>query len=653
MCGIAGILAYSNRHYRVEEETLKNMRIMMRHRGPDGEGSYITPNKRMGLAHVRLSIIDLETGHQPMLSSDKKLVISFNGEIYGYKETRKNLINKGHTFLSNSDTEVILNMYKDKGLDFIDDLHGEFAFGLWDSEEERLIIARDRFGVKPLYYTINNGILRFASEIKGIFGDREVKRQFNLQTIVEQMMRADSAARTTFSNINILPPGHMMIIQNEQIEIKKYWDIKFPEIGDYSDLGSMEYYADKLGTLLKNAVKKRMVSDVEVGCFLSGGLDSSIVAMLMQECSSKPIKTFSIGFKDKFYDESYYSKMVADSLGTDHHCLMLSHQDLALAFPQANYHCEHLVQQIDGAGKYLLSKYAKQFVKVVQVGEGADEITIGYPWFKTAKLLNYWNEGRASNLRNIVSGNETARKGLDLTISNQSNHDKVINRYGYYPLSIDNIVEMEKIAYPLFNRDVIGEVSKIDTSNIYFEDLDYEMIKKRYSIQQNRYEFIKKTFHTYLMQYLGGKNEMANSIEGRLPFLDNEFYDFAKDIHPSYHLFGLREKNLLRMAFKDKLPDKIINRVKHGYSAPILSNFLGENAPEYFKEFLSESNLKKTGLFDHKMVNKFISISQSLDYSDQRRTLYERAVVFVLSVQLMNDMFIENLPLDGKAPVYL
>lgn len=651
MCGFVGIVSF-NENYQIEQSTLQKMCKMIKHRGPDGEGYFVSEKRDVGLGHVRLSVIDLKNGFQPMFSEDKNFVVSFNGEIYDYKKIRKDLLNKGYKFLTESDTEVILNLYKDKGIQFIDFIRGEFTFALYDIKNENLIIVRDHFGTKPLYYTFQNKVLRFASEIKGIFGDIEVKREFNLRTIVEQLMRADSANRTTFSNINILSPGHMIIVNKNQLVIKKYWDVEFPMINHVNCIKPMEYYAENLGTLLRKSVEKRMVADVEVGCFLSGGIDSSIIASIMKEYSSSKIKTFSIGFEDKYYDESYYSKTVANYLQTDHHCIMLSFKDLAYAFPKALYHCEHLVQQVDGAGKYLLSEYASKYLKVVIVGEGADEITMGYPWFKTAKLLNYWNAERVETLNNIIYDRETARKGLDLTVSSQSSYKSLIKLYGYYPLSFDNIIEMQKFAYSLFNEDILQEVLSFDIRDIYLEDIDYNMLKSRDILQQNSYEFLKKTFHTYILQFLGGKSEMANSVEGRLPFLDYDFFNFAKDVPTKYHLFGLREKNLLRIAFRDKLPKNIINRTKHGYSAPILSNFLGKNSPDYFREFLSESKLKKTGLFDYKTVQNFINISQGLDYRSQKRTLYERAIIFVLSVQLIYDMFIENLPVDGHSVNY-
>lgn len=652
MCGIVGLVSLNSNSPLIEKEILKSMCSMIKHRGPDNDGYYINQKRSIGMGHVRLSIIDLNSGQQPMYSYDNNLIISFNGEIYDYIEIRNRLLYKGYRFNTQSDTEVILNLYKETGLGFLEKLNGEFAFSIYDIEKDRLVIARDRFGVKPLYYTTQDNILRYSSEIKGIFGDRRVKRKFNHRTIYEQMMRADSGERTTFENVNVLPPGHIMIVENGEVRTKQYWDIDFPKLDEEKPELSMEYYSQEVKRLLEKAVKTRMVSDVEVGCFLSGGLDSSIIAAIMQENSAKPIKTFSIGFKDKKYDESTYAEDVSKHIGSEQHTLYLSNEDLVNAFPQANYHCEHLVQQIDGAGKYLLSKYASSYLKVVQVGEGADEAMLGYPWFKTAKLLNHWNKTTSNLLMNQITKRETARKGLDLTLSDRSSHDEIIRKFGYYPLSIDSIFEMEKIASPLLSNNFRDSIKSYNAIDIYNEDLNVTMMHGRHPIRKNQYEFLKKTFHMYLMQYLGGKTEMANSIEGRLPFVDTDFFNFAKDIPIQYQLFGLREKNLLKMAFKDMLPPKIINRYKHGYSSSILSSFLGDNSPEYFKEFLSEENIKKTGIFNYEMVEKYIKRVKNLNYNDQNRTLYERLIVFILSVQLMDDMFLNNLPQNNKYPIY-
>lgn len=652
MCGIVGISNLNKNNNKIEKSTLINMSRMIRHRGPDEDGCYVNRQQTIGLGHVRLSIIDIQNGRQPMLSTCRGLVISFNGEIYDYKNLRTRLIEKGHIFQTHTDTEVILNLYKEYGNGFVNHLKGEFAFALYDLNKEKLIIVRDHFGMKPLYYTTQNQCLRFASEIKGIFGDKSVKRRLNHRTIFEQMMRADSSARTTFEDIHILPPGHMLIVENNDIKITKYWDLNFPKDGEHFSGFSQSYYAEALQDLLTKAVTTRMVSDVEVGCFLSGGLDSSILATIMQENSNKPIKTFSIGFDDPKYDESKYAKMVANHIGTDHHTLRLSHLDLAKAFPAANFHCEHLVQQIDGAGKYLLSKYAKDYVKVVQVGEGADEITLGYPWFQTAKLMNYWHEDRAEDLKNTITRNETARKGLDLTIAQALNSKDIIKEYGYYPMSINSIAEMEKFSIPLFTKDYLSSIKGVNARDVFKEDIDFSQLEGRNIINQNQYEFFKKTFHMYLMQYLGGKNEMANSIEGRLPFLDIDFFNFAKNIPVEHHLFGIREKHLLKVAFQQKLPSQIINRRKHGYSAPILASFLGKDAPSYFNYFLSEERLKQTGIFDFKAVHALLKRTTEMGYHEQMRTLYERSIIFVLSVQLMNDLFIENLPSNGETPIY-
>lgn len=644
MCGIAGILNISNQNFQVSSEDIHSMCSAIKHRGPDGEGVYIDPLFRIGLGHVRLSIVDHANGQQPMYSFNNKIVISFNGEIYGFKELRNKLESKGYIFKTNTDTEVILNLYQEHGLDFIKTLNGEFSFSLWDIPKQRLILARDRFGVKPLYYSVQNGILHFASEIKAIFAIKHIKRELNLRTIYEQLMRADSAKRTLFSNINILAPGNTLIVENGAISIKKYWDLEFPESRSVQSPKFMEYYSETMKMFLTESVRKRLEADVEIGCYLSGGLDSSIIALLMQELSGKKIKTFSIGFREKQYDESIYANEVANFLGTEHHNLMISNEDLSQAFPKSIFHCEHLVQQIDGAGKYLLSQYASQYVKAVMVGEGADEIALGYPWFKTAKLMNYWNKNRANILLSEVFKKETARKGLDLTISTQNNQSEIINKYGYYPLSIDNITEMQKLFYPLFNKEVSQIIQKFDPFDIYFEDLDKNLIQNRNPIDQNRYEFFKKTFHTYLMQYLGGKTEMANSIESRLPFLDYDLVNFAKEIPVNQQLLGLREKNLLKMSFKHKLPPQIISRTKHGYSSPILTPFLKKNAPEYFSYFLSEKQINETGLFNFHSVQNFIKIAKELKPNDQRKTLFERSIIFVLSVQLMNDIFVKNVP---------
>lgn len=650
MCGIAGIIAFENQNFRVSRENIKSMLELIAHRGPDGSGVYISRDNKIGLGHVRLGLVDLQGGYQPMFSYNQKVVIVYNGEMYDYEIYRGKLKNDGFKFVTNSDTEIIINLYLKYGDKFVDHLDGEFAFCLYDIYKNKIFLVRDFFGTKPLYYCIFNGTLTFCSEIKGIYGNTSIKRIMNFDVVTEQLFRIDNGRESIFDGINILPPGHMLIIENNTIREQIYWDIDYPQsnIEFGNDGSSLEESVYAVREKLEAAIKRRMVADVEIGCFLSGGLDSSVVAAIMQKYSDNKIKNFSISFEDPIYDESSFAHEVSNCIGSDFHKLIITSKDIVNYFPITNFHCEHTVQQPDGVGKYLLSKYASRFVKSVLVGEGADEVLFGYPWFKTLKLLDYHSEVAQGQLLNIVEQRETTSMGLDLTISDidVEVRRKLERKLGYYPASWDNVHEMKKLFINLLSKEYKNIALNTDFSRSYYKDLNPDKLKGRNLLQQNAYEFFKKTFHVYLMQYLGGKSEMANSLESRLPFLDKNLFCLCKDISTKQHLFGLKEKNLLKLAFKDILPKNIVDRTKHGYSSPILTPFF-ENNPDYFRYYLDKKTVMNMGYFNYKEVERILELCRNQNLKGQTKTLLERSIIFVLSVHILHDSFISNYP-DGS-----
>jgi asparagine synthase (glutamine-hydrolysing) len=646
MCGIVGIINLKNNDNAISRQSLECMLHNIRHRGPDDEGVYLSDDLQVGLGAVRLSFLDLENGHQPIVSKNKDAVIVYNGEVYDFQASKMDLERHGFQFQTRTDTEYVLNNYLHKGIDSFKDLNGEFVFAIYDSQRRTTIIARDHFGMRPLYFTIQQDRLFFASEIKGIFAIESIERSFNIRTIVEQLMRADSLARTAFNNINILRPGHFICVKNNQVSIQQYWDLQLPTITEDARVQKpLEYYELLVEETLSQSVKTRLEADVPLGCFLSGGLDSSIIAALMQKHSSQPIHTFSIQFKDKQYDESSYASIMSQHIGSKHHVVSLSAVDLARDFPKALFHCEHFVQQIDGTGKYLLAKEAARHVKGVLVGEGADELFLGYPWFKVIQVLDNQYNQNSTVMLDTISQQETARKGLDLTLHEHCNIDNYKKKYGFYPVSIGNILEMQKFAYDLFNPDIMSTIKKYDPCDIYLEDLNQNQLKSRGLLRQNQYEFIKKTLPYYIFQFLGGKMEMAHSLEGRLPFFDKRLVALATQIPKQFLLNGLSEKYILRKAFDSYLPKSISSRLKHGYSSPILSGFLDNKAPDYFYEMLDERTTKDVGIFCPTAVNKLLTMcKERKGFVDQTTTLYERAMIFVISVHLMHHMFIKNFP---------
>ena len=635
MCGIVGIVNL-NSPQPVLDSVLTSMLEKIIFRGPDEQKVFISDDKQVGLGVARLSFLDLEQGSQPMESLDKNGVIAYNGEVYDFKDQKHYLETLGYRFRTQTDTEYVLNSYLKDRVDSFKTFNGEFAFSIYNKINRSVVLARDRFGIKPLYYTIFSGKLIFASEMKAILAYPGIKIQLNFRTIVEQLMRADSLARTLFEGVHIVPPGHFIYIIDGKYSIQKYWDLVLPTLAEEDqNRTSFASYKQRLDSALTHAVKIRIASDQTIGCFLSGGLDSSIIASLMQNNSDQPVHTFSIQFQDQFYDESHYATIVANHIQSEHHILSLSDKDLVEAFPKALYHCEHLTQQIDGAGKYLLAQMASKYVKGILVGEGADELFLGYPWFKVIKYL----QNRAI-YRSIIA-QEATRKGLDLTIDEHNHIEKYTKQFGYYPISLGNITQMENFAYTLFSKDRYAD--QYDPINIYYEDLDANQMYGRSIIRQNQYEFIKKTLPYYIFQFLGGKVEMANSLESRLPFFDSAIVDLVTEIPDKYLLCGLNEKYILKEIYKKKLPKEVTCRVKQGYASPILQGFLGNKAPEYFKDLLSKKVIQTINIFCPTAVHDILKVcSNCMGSMDQLTTLYERAIIFILSVHLMHKIYVEK-----------
>jgi asparagine synthase (glutamine-hydrolysing) len=398
MCGIAGFYQLNNRQ-RNNRRTLEQMIYPVMHRGPDGFGFFI--RSTVGLAHARLSIIDLEGGWQPSNNEDSTSWIIFNGEIFNYPELRKGLINRGHKFTTHSDTEVILHLYEEKGVDCLTDLNGQIAFAIYDSNKQSLFLARDRMGIRPLFYTVYNGSFYFASEIKSLFSaDSAIPRQVNPRVLSEIFTFWSPAGEDTFfSGVKQLSPGHFMVVTATGIvEPCRYWITPF--CPDEPGMLSEQEYAEELRGLLIDSVRLRLGADVPVGAYLSGGLDSSAITSLVKNYTENSLKTFSVYFADKVYDETKEQKEMVAYLGTDHHQITCSYQDIAAVFPEVIWHTETPVLRTAPAPLFLLSKLVRdnQF-KVVLTGEGADEILGGYDIFEEAKVRAFINSQPDSRFR--------------------------------------------------------------------------------------------------------------------------------------------------------------------------------------------------------------------------------------------------------------
>ncbi len=571
MCGICGI--YGKESGR-DEVIIKKMIAVLGHRGPDGSGFYIDENVSLG--HARLSIIDLsEKGRQPMANEGKTVWISVNGEIYNFKELRDELEKKGHQFHSKSDSEVIVHAYEEYGLDFVKKFNGMFAFALYDKEKNRLILARDPIGEKPLYYYYNGKELIFASEIKAIL-EVGVKKELDETTLYNYLSYQYSLGkRTFFKNIEKVLAGNMIVLENGNLTVQKYWDIKENLIEESDD-----YFIKKLRELLENSIKLRMVADVPVGYFLSGGIDSSAVVALARQYSDEKFHTFSVGFET--FSELKYAKIVSQYLKTTHHELVITADMVASDIPKIAWHYDEPVGDVAIINNYYLSKEAAKHVKVVLAGEGGDELFGGYPNYK--KGLKYFDFFSSSRLQgNIAKAflNLIPQKGDLYSSGNKLNRivsffcQPTFERAHWYTM---RDMTREEISY-LTNVDYLND------ENSYTPSLEMKNpLNKMLAIDCKN--LLPEKF---LMK--ADKATMANSVEERLPLLDKELIEFAFSVPANLKIRNGKEKHILREAAKELLPEEIINRPKQGFGTPVDKWLLDPSLQKMISKTLLGGNL--------------------------------------------------------------
>lgn len=637
MCGIAGIFnIYDNKG--ISKDTLKKMVAIIKHRGPDGFGFY--SDKRIGLAHARLSIIDLEGGWQPIHNEDKTVWITFNGEIFNYLELREELIEKGHRFYTRSDTEVIVHLYEEYGENCLKYLNGQFAFAIWDKKKENLFIARDRVGIRPLFYTFVNGSIIFASEIKSLFVDQRVNREIDpyaLDQIFTFWMNIPP--RTAFKDVMELPAGHFMIINNGDCRISQYWD---PDFSADENARSEEEYAEELRSLLVSSTQLRLRADVSVGAYLSGGIDSSVITSLIKNYTSNHLRTFSVAFYDEVYDESDFQGQMIKHLNTDHSEIKCSYNDIGEIFPDVVWHTEMPILRTAPAPLYLLSKLVRDNgYKVVLTGEGADEILAGYDIFKETKVRKFLERNPDSAFRPLILKKlypylkNAPTKSLQYAKAFFNvDKNKFPERYYSHMPRWDMTSKTKLFFSDDIKAELNGYVNYEDLSHILSDNMDnFDYLS------QAQYLEIKTLLSNYLLSSQGDRMAMGNSIEGRFPFLDHRVIEFCCKLPPNVRMQTLTEKYILKKSMSDLLPDSITKRTKQPYMAPDIKSFFNEGTLDYVEEMFSENALKKSGLFD---VNKTRKIFEKCRKGRAIGFKDNMAFVGMLSTQLLYKNFVDQ-----------
>ncbi|MDP1948346.1 MAG: asparagine synthase (glutamine-hydrolyzing) [Nitrospirota bacterium] len=642
MCGIAGIVKRPS--VAVEKPLLQRMIGMVNHRGPDAVGFHLSGS--VGLAHARLSIIDVGGGHQPMHNEDKTVWITFNGEIFNYVELREDLIKKGHRFQTQSDTEVIVHLYEEKGEECVHDLNGQWAFAIWDSRRERLFLSRDRLGVRPLFYAQTPEGFVFGSEIKSLLVVPSVPRAIDRQALDELFtFWVTLPPRTIFEGVSELPPGHSIILEHGDLQVKPYWTLDYnPSKG----LMQEEEAREGLLELLLDAVRIRLRADVPVGAYLSGGLDSTVIAALVKKLGTTHLKTFSIAFEDKEFDESSFQNEASQFLGTDHQGVICSSQDIGRAFPEVIWHTEKPVLRTAPAPLFLLSKLVReQGYKVVLTGEGSDEILGGYDIFKEAKIRRFWAKYPDSKFRPVL-----LRRLYPYMKNIQSQSDAYLRAFFH--------VRKEDVESPFFSHlprwDMTSKLkvfySKATADSLKSCDAMQTiegLLPSRYGqwdhFSQSQYLEAAHLLPGYILSSQGDRMAMAHSIEGRFPFLDYRVVEFASRLSPQLKMKVLNEKYLLKAAIGDMIPRSIRNRHKQPYRAPDSQSFLAGGKAgklfEYVEELLAPRAIQEGGMFDAGAVGKLLEKARQGQIVSMKDNM---ALVGVLSTQVVIDRFITNFP---------
>ena len=641
MCGITGIVASGT---DIDANYLAGMIAMLNHRGPDDRGMHIEPGA--GLAHARLSILDLAGGCQPMANEDRSLWITFNGEIFNYVELSKDLVQKGHRFSTRSDTEVILHLYEEEGADAVHKLNGQWAFGIWNTRTRTLFLSRDRLGVRPLFYTICGDQLLFASEIKALFAHPGVSREIDPRSLDNIFtFWTTLSPRTAFNAIRELPPGHSLTWHDGDISVSEHWRPTFPRTQPVASPEASSIEA--LQAVLEDATRIRLRSDVPVGAYLSGGLDSSLIVALTKRVSDAPLRTFSIAFDNPHFDESGHQRQAVKALHTDHLEMRCSDADIARVFPDVVWHSETPLLRTGPAPLFLLSQLVKaNGFKVVLTGEGADEMFGGYDIFKEAKIRRFWSKYPSSTRRaSLVKRLYPYLRDL--------HRQPAAYLQAFFQVAPDDLGHTCFSHLPRWRMTSHLKVFLSDAVRASVGDYDgcadlAGRLPAEYGewdpFCQSQYLETAHLLPGYILSSQGDRVAMAHGVESRYPFLDPNVVAFASGLPPTLKMKALNEKYLLKRLARELVPTPVWRRSKQPYRAPGGAAFLGNPKSEYVEDLLSPNQLRRDGIFDPGTVTRLV---QKFREGRAIGARDDMALVGILSTQIMIDRFINNFSTHG------
>jgi len=652
MCGIAGIV---KRRGRVDPEQLSRMVDTLRHRGPDAQETYALDD--VGLAHARLSVIDLEGGRQPMSIDDGRLWITFNGEIFNYLELREELISKGHKFATRSDTEVILHMYWEEGERCVERFNGQWAFAIWDAQKRKLFASRDRMGVRPLCYTQTRDAFLFASEIKALLAYPDVEATLDLEAL-DQIFTywMTLPPRTAFRNVQQLPPGHSLVFEDGQLRVWQYWALDYTHEQDSGE-GAEKKLTEELLALMLDATRLRLRSDVPVGAYLSGGLDSTFITALTKSLVGDMLRTFSVSFGDPEFDESAYQKEASNFLHTQHSDVRCDYSDIARVFPDVIRHTEQPILRTAPAPLYMLAQLVRESgFKVVLTGEGADETMGGYDIFKEAKIRRFWGRDPESRMRPLLlkrlypymDGIQRQPAAYLKKFFHVTAEDLAAPCFSHLPRW-----ELTAKLKMFFSDEVRAELG----SSMGLHEMD-QSLPAQFShwtaFNQAEYLEAAHLLPGYILSSQGDRMAMAHSVEGRYPFLDFRVVEFAAKLPPNLKMKVLDQKHLLKQAASGLIPKSIQQRFKQPYRAPDGRSFFS-GVRTYADDMLSEASIKGAAVFNPVAVRALVAKFKNGKTTSVKDDM---ALVGILSTQILLERFVQRrsiaadpLSVRSSAPV--
>jgi asparagine synthase (glutamine-hydrolysing) len=637
---MCGIVAFFSRRNPVCLTTLQRATRSLYHRGPDGQRYWISPDARVALGHARLSIIDLTTGDQPIVNENERIRIVVNGEFYGYESIQRELEHSGHCLRTRSDSEIALHLYENLGPQCLHRLRGEFAFVIWDETHRTLFAARDRFGIKPLFYAVHDETLYLASEVKALFA-AGVPARWDDESVYNSVEFGGHPVQTLFDGIFQVPPGYYLLATDKHIHMSQYWDFDYPTV-DHGRVGSDQEYAAEFRDVLEEAVRIRLRADVPVGCYLSGGLDSCSVLGLAAKHHSQPIRAFTLTFDRSEYDEEKEAREMAAKVGAEFFPIPIRHDDLADHFADAIQQAETLCMNAHGVAKYLLSRAVRDSgYKVVLTGEGSDEILGGYAHFRRDILL--YNRGGqdpnvvAALLEDLERLNPVSR-GLLLPHGEPGPLENVQRLLGFVPSWIETFSARAVKMKALLSEDFLEKFGARQGFHALFTGLDVRgRLTGRDPLHQSLYLWAKTGLPTYILTMLGDRMEMAHSVEGRVPFLDHHLVEVICSQPVNQKIRGMTEKYILREALRDVVTDTVYRRQKHPFLSPPATLDPQKRLSVFVQDTLRGPVLASIPYFDQKKV---VDLLDRLDGMDEgAQVANDQVLMLLVSACVLHERF--------------